>query len=251
MIRSLGVEFRFGHKIDGEPDLTEVEKEFRIVFIGTGLGSMQKLNIPGEDLPGVVNALDFIEGYKTKGKLAVGRRVVVVGGGNTAIDAARAAVRLGADEVHVIYRRGEQQMSAFSFEYEQAKREGVRFHWWTLPVAIRSSDGHGRVSSLECARVEFHNGSLTKIPGATFELPCDMVIPAIGQSSLMEFLKASRGIELKNGCVWIDRETGRTSNPGFFAGGDCVNGGREVVDAVADGKRAAIGIASALEVSYA
>lgn len=251
MIRSLGVGFRFGHEIKGEPDLSELEKGFSILFIGSGLGAMHKLNIPGEDLPGVVNALDFIEGYKTKGNLAVGRRVAVIGAGNTAIDAARAAVRLGAEVVHVIYRRGEPQMPAFSFEYNQAKREGVQFDWWTLPVAIQSSDASGKVSGLECVRVELAKGAFRKVAGSTFVLPCDMVIPAVGQSSLLEFLKACRGIELENGCVGIDRETGRTSNPRFFAGGDCVNGGREVVDAVADGKRAAAGIARALEVSRA
>jgi dihydropyrimidine dehydrogenase (NAD+) subunit PreT len=251
LIRSLGVEFRFSHEIKGESALADLEKEFSILFIGTGLGAMHKLNLPGEDLPGVVNALEFIEGYKTKGNLTVGRRVAVVGAGNTAIDAARAAVRLGAEEVHLVYRRGEQQMSAFSFEYEQAKQEGVRFDWWTLPVAICSSDVGGKVSGLECVRVELTNGSLNEIPGSAFALPCDMVIPAIGQSSLLESLKACRGIDLENGRVCVDRETGRTSNRRYFAGGDCVNGGREVVDAVADGKRAAVAIARSLEVSHA
>jgi dihydropyrimidine dehydrogenase (NAD+) subunit PreT len=251
MIGSLGVEFRFSHEINGESALADLEKEFSILFIGSGLGAMHKLNIRGEDLPGVVNALEFIEGYKTKGDLTVGRRVAVVGAGNTAIDAARASVRLGAEEVHLVYRRGEQQMSAFSFEYEQAKQEGVRFDWWTLPVAIRSSDVGGKVSGLECVRVELTNGSLNQIPGSAYALPCDMVIPAIGQSSLLEFLKACRGIDLENGRVRVDRETGRTSNPRYFAGGDCVNGGREVVDAVAEGKRAAVAMARSLEVSHA
>jgi dihydropyrimidine dehydrogenase (NAD+) subunit PreT len=250
MIRSLDVQFRFGHEIRGESGLADLEKEFSILFIGTGLGAMHKLNIPGEDLPGVVNALDFIEGYKTKGNLSVGRRVAVLGGGNTAIDAARAAVRLGAEAVHVIYRRGEEQMSAFSFEYHQAKQEGVRFDWWALPVVIGSSEASGKVSFLECVRVELTNGRLNKVPGTAFVLPSDMVILAIGQSSLLEFLKDCRGIVLQNGCVRIDRETGRTSHPRFFAGGDCVNGGREVVDAVADGKRAAVAIARALEGSH-
>lgn len=250
MIRSLGVEFRLSHEINGDAALTSLEKEFGILFIGAGLGRMHKLNLPGEDLAGVVDALEFIEGYKTKGNLAVGRRVAVVGAGNTAIDAARAAVRLGAEEVHLVYRRGEEQMPAFTFEYEQAKQEGVRFDWWTMPVAIRSSDTSGRVAGLECVRVELDHGSLNKLPGSAFVLPCDTVIPAIGQASLLEFLQAARGIELEKGRVRVDRETGRTSNPRYFAGGDCVNGGREVVDAVADGKRAAVAIARALEVSH-
>jgi dihydropyrimidine dehydrogenase (NAD+) subunit PreT len=252
MIRALGVEFCFGQEISSESALANLEKNFRILFIGTGLGAMHKLNIPGENLQGVINALDFIEGYKTKGELAVGRKVAVVGAGNTAIDAARAAIRLGADEVHLVYRRGERQMSAFSFEYEPAKQEGVRFHWWTLPVAIRASKDDSKVGGLECVRAMLAaNGALAKVPASDSVLECDMVIPAIGQSSLLDFLQTSRGIRLENGCVRIDRETGQTSNPRYFAGGDCVNGGREVVDAVADGKRAAIAIARALEGSHA
>jgi dihydropyrimidine dehydrogenase (NAD+) subunit PreT len=251
MIRSLGVEFRFGREINSEAALADLEKEFRILFIGTGLGAMHKLNIPGENLSGVVSALEFIEGYKTQGKLTVGRRVVVVGAGNTAIDAARAALRLGAEEVHLVYRRDERHMPAFSFEYEQAKQEGVRFHWWTLPVAIRASEESGKLAGVECVRVEPKSqGPLTKLPNSGFVLACEMLIPAVGQSSLLEFLQTCRSIRLENGCVHVDRVTGRTSNPRYFAGGDCVNGGREVVDAVADGKRAALAIARALEVAH-
>jgi dihydropyrimidine dehydrogenase (NAD+) subunit PreT len=249
MIRSLGVEFRFSHEVNSESSLADLEKEFSILFIGTGLGAMHRLNIPGEDLPGVIDALEFIEGYKTKGNLTVGRKVVVLGAGNTAIDAARAALRLGADDVHLVYRRGEQQMPAFPFEYRQARQEGVAFDWWTLPIAIRACEE--KVASLACVRVELTpQGSLARIPGSNFVLPCDMVIPAIGQASVVEFLRAFRGIRLENGGVHVDRETGRTSHPRYFAGGDCVNGGREVVDAVADGNRAAVAIARALEVSH-
>lgn len=250
MIRSLGVEFRFEHTIKSELDLATLETEFRFLFIGAGLGAMRKLNIPGEDFSGVVDALEFIERYKTKHNLAVGRKVVVVGGGNTAIDAARAALRLGAEEVCLVYRRGKREMSAFRFEYEQARQEGARFEWWTVPVAVRSDNATGRVSALECARVHLAGGSLRKIPTSELDLACDMVIPAVGQSSLLEFLEASRGIELQHGCVRVKRETGQTSNPRYFAGGDCVNGGREVVDAVADGKRAAAAIAHVVEVSH-
>lgn len=254
MIRSLGVKFRFGTLIDCETELANLEQEFDPIFLGVGLGAMHRLNIPGEDHTGVVNALEFIERYKTTGNLEVGRNVVVVGAGNTAIDAARAAIRLGADSVHLVYRRGEEQMSAFAFEYEPARQEGVRFLWWTQPVAICVSRSHGTIEAMEFVRVQKTpqgpEGSLEKIPGSEFSLPCDMVIPAIGQSPLIDFLQNCRGIRLENGRVHIDRETGQTSNPRYFAGGDCVNGGREVVDAVADGKRAALGIARALEVAH-
>jgi dihydropyrimidine dehydrogenase (NAD+) subunit PreT len=251
MVRSLGVEFRFGAEID-EATLAGLEKEYATLFIGIGLGAMRRLNVPGGDHPGVINALAFIEGYKTQGTLSVGRRVVVVGAGNTAIDAARAALRLGAEQVHLLYRREEQQMSAFSFEYEQGKHEGVRFHWWTQPVAIHTSMSPARIEAIECRRMQADaQGTLTEIVGSEFCLDCDMVIPAIGQSPLLEFLNSCRGIQLDDGRVHVDRTTGQTSNSRYFAGGDCVNGGREVVDAVADGKRAALGIARVLEMAHA
>jgi len=252
MIRRLGVEFRFSSPIDNEAALAGLEKEFDRIFLGIGLGAMHKLNIPGEDHPSIINALDFIERYKTRGNLEVGRNVVVVGAGNTAIDAARAAIRLGAETVHLIYRRGNRQMSAFSFEYEQAHEEGVRFLWWSQPTAIRRSATGSQIESLELTRVHSApHGSLERVPGSEFSLLCDMVIPAIGQSALSDFLQTCRGVQFENGRVQIKRETGETSNPRYFAGGDCVNGGREVVDAVGDGKRAAVGIARALEAAHA
>jgi dihydropyrimidine dehydrogenase (NAD+) subunit PreT len=251
MIRALGVDFRFGTAMSGESSLTQLEKEYDFIFLGIGLGAMRTLDIPGGDHSGVVDALKFIEGYKTDGKLAVGRSVVVVGAGNTAIDAARAAVRLGAEDVQILYRRDERSMSAFQFEYEHAKQEGVRFHWWTKSVAIRQSKDKQKIEVIECVRVRpDSNGSLQEIPGSQFQIPCDMVIPAIGQSALLEFLEACRGVRTENGRVVVDRMTGRTAHPKYFAGGDCVNGGREVVDAVADGKRAAIAVAELLEKAH-
>ena len=251
MIRELEVEFRVEEEIS-ESTLPRLEKEFAAIFIGVGLGAMSPLNIPGETLPGVVNALQFIEGYKIKGKLSVGSRVVVVGGGNTAIDAARAAIRLGASETRLLYRRGRQNMSAFDSEYQQALREGVCFDWFAQPVRVCSSAHEARVEALECLRTELSKGGTVEpIAGSDFRIPCDLVVPAVGQSSLLEFLEASRGVRNAKGRVEINRATGQTANPKYFAGGDCVNGGREVVDAVADGKRAARGIREALEAAHA
>jgi dihydropyrimidine dehydrogenase (NAD+) subunit PreT len=248
MIRSLGVEFAFGQDIASQAALAELEKEYAFVFLGVGLGEIRRLAIPGENHGDVINALEFIERYKTRGNLKVGRRVVVVGAGNTAIDAARAAVRLGAEEVHILYRRGEQDMPAFAFEYEAAVQEGVRFHWYTHPLAIHVSKSHPGITSVECTRVNIStSGEMEFVPGSSFHIPCEMVIPAIGQSPLMDFLELFCGLQTDRGRVVIDRATGKTSNPKYFAGGDCVNGGREVVDAVADGKRAALAIARMLE----
>jgi len=176
--------------------------------------------------------------------------VVVIGGGNTAIDAANAARRLGADSVHLFYRRTEKEMPAFSFEYDHSKVEGVQFHWLAQPVEIVARDG--RVAAVKFAITRLTepdaSGRRTAVPvaGSEFDFPCDTVIPALGQSRLTDLLQTTRGIELKNGTVVVDRPTGRTGNSKYYAGGDCVNGGREVVDAVADGKRAAVAMMEAL-----
>ena len=221
MIAELGVEFRFGVSIENENDLAALEKEYDAIFVGIGLGAMNELRIPGADHnENVVDALEFIARYKTGADLKVGNNVVVVGAGNTAIDAANAARRMGAAHVTIVYRRTERDMPAFGFEYEHAKQEGVVFEWLAQPVAFHTDPASGRIVSLECSR-----------RGSTFRIPCDMVIPAIGQTPL-SLLERCRG-------------------PKYYSGGDCVNGGREVVDAVADGKRAGLAIAKSFEEAHA
>lgn len=254
MIRDLGVEFRFGVSIENEADVAALEDEYDAIFLGVGLGATHQLRIPGADNPRVVDALEFIARYKTAGDLTIGNNVVVIGAGNTAIDAANAARRLGAPRVTIVYRRTERELPAFGFEYEHAKLEGVSFEWLAQPVAIHTYPAGG-IASLECVRLEWKEMSdeSTSAPepvlGSNFHLFCDMVIPAIGQAPLLSLLEQCRGIEIASGRVQIDRNTGRTSNPKYYAGGDCVNGGREVVDAVADGKRAGIGIANSFQVA--
>jgi dihydropyrimidine dehydrogenase (NAD+) subunit PreT len=244
LVRSLGVAFEV-RDIGSEEELAQLEREFDFIFVGVGLGAMHRLGIPGEESSQVVDALTFIARYKTGEPISVGSKVIVVGAGNTAIDAANAAKRLGADEVHLLYRREEQDISAFRHEYEHAKQEGIRFHWRTVPVAVHHDDG--MLATVECARVRYDDdGEFRRVPDSGFHLGCDLIIPAIGQSALIEFLSKCRGLRLEQGRVVIDRVTGQTTNPKYFAGGDCVNGGREVVDAVADGKRAALGIAQVL-----
>jgi dihydropyrimidine dehydrogenase (NAD+) subunit PreT len=211
--------------------LAELEGEHDAVFLGIGLGAIHQLGIAGEDLPGVTNALDLIAGYKSGELTQVPPRVVVIGAGNTAIDAAIASVRLGASDVHIVYRRGPEQMSAFSFEYEHARLEGVKFLWHTQPSRIL---GDERVEAVE------FNGAMT--------LAVDLLVLAIGQATQAGL---SDRLQLERGRILIDRATGQTSYPKFFAGGDCTNGGREVVDAVADGKRAGIGIAAWLGAPHA
>ena len=149
----------------------------------------------------------------------------------------------------MLYRRSESEMSAFDFEYEHAKQEGVQFLWRRQPVAIRR-DEHGRLL-LETVQVQQANGKLEVISDSQWTIECDLVVPAIGQSPLTRLLQELRGVEVRDGRIVADRVTGQTGNPRYFAGGDCVNGGREVVDAVAGGKRAAIAMLKSAEVAHA
>lgn len=248
LVAQLGVNFYFNVVVDVSK-LAELEASHDAVFLGIGLGAIHRLGIAGEHMEGVTNALDLIAGYKGGTITSSPPRVAVVGGGNTAIDAAISAVRLGAREVYMIYRRGAEQMSAFTFEYEHARLEGVNFLWHAQPVAIQ---GTTSVEGLELQKLESTvDGSLVLVQGSNFVLPLDLIVLAIGQSTHTEFLAEFSGwgekVKLEHGRILIDRTSGQTSNPKYFAGGDCTNGGREVVDAVADGKRAGISIAAWLE----
>jgi dihydropyrimidine dehydrogenase (NAD+) subunit PreT len=245
MLSQLGVDFYFDTMINAAT-LAELERKHNAIFLGVGLGAIHQLGISGENLPGVTNALDLIAGYKSGALTTVPARVVVVGAGNTAIDAAIASVRLGAIDVHIVYRRGSEEMSAFAFEYEHARDEGVKFLWHVQPTNIRGDKVANGIELTELVATE--DGSLIPRAGSEFLLEADLIILSIGQGTHTGFLTESgsngANVKLERGRILIDRATGQTSNPKFFAGGDCTNGGREVVDAVAEGKRAGIGIAA-------
>ncbi len=249
MIRRMGVEFRFNTRIETAAELAALEGEFDYIFLGLGLGAMQRLGIPGEDTKGVMNALELISAYKTGHIDEMSGTVVVVGAGNTAIDAANAARRLGAETVYLLYRRDQSDISAFDFEYEHAKQEGVQFLWRRQPTAIRHKP-HGRLL-LDTVQVRQVDNTLLPIPGSLFTITCDLVVPAIGQSPLTQLIQDFRQVEVRDGRIVAANDTGQTGNPRYFAGGDCVNGGREVVDAVAGGKRAALAILKTAEAAYA
>jgi glutamate synthase (NADPH/NADH) small chain len=247
MIRKMGVEIRCGVEIGKDVSLADLEQQFDAVFIGIGLGETDTLGVEGESLEGSMDALTFIEQTKVKkfGDVAVGKRVAVIGGGNTAIDVATAAKRLGSEDVYMIYRRGREEMSAFDYEYDLAQADGVKFIWQTAPKRIL---GNGRVEALECVRTQLGapdasgRRSPVIVPHSEFSLPVDMVVRALGQMKKTDFLQSIAGLKLTGGKVSVTRETMQTANPKYFAGGDCVSGAAEVVDAVADGKRAAAGI---------
>jgi len=248
LVRGLGVEFRQNKTVGRDITFDQLEKQFDAIFIGVGLGETWDLNLSGQNLDGVFGAMEFIEATKVRSfaDVNVGRRVVCIGAGNTAIDVVTAAKRLGAEIVHLIYRRGEQDMPAFRYEYDLAKLDGVLFHWHTQPVRILGDTG--RVAAIECVRTHFERaagasrGGLGNIPGSEFTLNVDMVVRAIGQKPVTEFLRTVPGITLReNGTIAVN-EHHQTGNIKYFAGGDCVNGGKEVVDAVAEGMAAARGI---------
>ena len=255
MAEGLGVRFRLNTEIGRDVSLAELESGHDAVFLAVGLGATSRLGIPGEDLPGVYDALDFIERVKTREwqSVPVGRTVAVVGAGNTAVDAVTQAKRLGAERVLMIYRRSEREMPAYRYEYELAKQDAVEFLWLTAPVEILPDEGDGRVAALRCVRMELGDpdasGRRTAhvVPGSEFVVPVDLVIKATGQQKRRSFFEQIAELEIDAaGRVRVEPETMRTSNPKYFAGGDCVNGGREAVDASQMGKLAAQGIHLAL-----
>jgi len=248
MIRTLGVEFRCGMEVGKDVSVEQLQKDFDAIFVGIGLGGSPQLGIPGEDLPEVVQALDFISRIHTQPlhTIPVGERVAVIGGGNTAIDAVTQARRLGARDAVVVYRRTQSDMSAYDFEQELGKRDGARFLFNVVPVEVVASGGH--VAGLKLARTDSSQGKARVLPGTEFIEPFDMVIKAIGEQKQVGLLQKlfptlaldSRGVVLRH------PDTGQTNLPPVFTGGDCANGGREVVNAVAEGKKAARGIHSFL-----
>ena len=245
LIQSLGVEFRCGVEVGQDLPFAPLEKEFDAIFLGVGLGASTRLGVPGEDLPEVLEALDFIEQIHTRPlhEVPVGERVAVIGCGNTAIDAVTQARRLGAARAVIIYRRGEEDMSAYDFEYKLAKNDGAIFYFHTVPLEVLADEA-GHVRALRLARTKTTAAGAEIIPGSEFTEPFDMVIKAVGQHTQADALrKMLPKLETdRRGAIQYDRATGQTNLPRLFAGGDCANGGREVVNAVAEGKKAARGI---------
>ncbi len=246
-VAAIGMDIRPGVTVGAEVSVDELLAGHDAVFVGVGLGGVPPLGIPGEGLPGCEDALAFIARLKTWPRADMslaGRRVAVIGGGNTAIDAAIQSARLGADEVHLVYRRGRAQMRAYDHEVARAQRDGVRFVFWSAPVAVV---GNGVVTGLRCRRTEpAPDGEVALTDGWDFDLEVDRVFRATGQGKRRDFFGLIPGLDLDEaGRVVVDEEF-RTTHPKVWAGGDCVNGGKEVVNAVAHGKEAARSIDAAL-----
>ena len=205
------------------------------ILLATGLGAANSLGIPGEDLEGVYDALHFIEKIKSRDweNVPLGKTVAVLGAGNTAVDAVTQAKRLGAERVLMVYRRTENDAPAYGYEMELARKDGIEFVWQAAPVGILNG-ANGTRLSLRCEKTD---GSLE-----LFDIPCDLVIKAVGQQKTRNFFEVVAGVEIDEKGRVVVNEFMQTSDPKVFAGGDCANGGREAVDAAQMGKLAAMGM---------
>jgi len=233
-----GIEMRSDWTLECTEQLDALRKDFDALFLGMGLANTHRLGCPGEELSGVQDATAFIATLRQTEDLAtlpVGRRVVVIGGGMTAVDAAVQAKLLGAQDVHIVYRRGAESMSASTAEQAWAQTNGVTIHHWLAPVEIEGSDGHA--SAVRFARQAMVDGKLSTT-GEVETLAADMVLKAIGQQ-LGNPVLAQAGLTLQDGRIATDA-VGQTNLPGVWAGGDCRAGGLDLtVEAVEHGKQSA------------
>jgi dihydropyrimidine dehydrogenase (NAD+) subunit PreT len=236
-----GFNLFYNKRIENETDIENLEANYDAIFLGIGLGNSIEIKIKGEDKQNCVGATEFIEQIKTKPiDKPIAKKVVVLGGGNTAMDAASESARLGAEKVIVAYRRAQSEMKAYYFEYDLAKISGVVGMFSIAPIEIM---GDRNVEGVKFIRTETVNGKLKNIPDSEFIIDCGLVIKATGQlKQTSVFNKISKLNIDDTGRILIDQETGQTTNPKYFAGGDAVNGGAEVVNATAEGKIAGKGI---------
>ncbi len=244
-ILALGVTVKKGVEIGRDADPEDLLSGFDAVFLGIGLGETKRLGIPGETLRGVWDALSFIRHVKNRDLKPLGQSecTVIIGGGNTAIDAATQAKRTGAARVVLAYRRAETDMSAYEFERALARTDGVEFLLNAAPLRVL---GKKKAEGVEFARTAVKNGKVIELRGSRITVECDRVIKAVGQAKQISVAK-TLGLELRpDGRIAVDPRTLRSSHSKVFAGGDAISGGKEVVNAAADGKRAAYGIEKTL-----
>ena len=246
-----GIEIRYGSALGRDVHLHDLEENFDAIFLGIGVGLTRRLGIPGEELNGVADAINFIYDIRTKpfDKIPVGNKVAVIGMGMTAIDAATQAKRLGAEEVTLVYRRTQEEMPCTEAELNIAKLDGCKIIWLAAPKEITGFEG--KVKSLICDVMTLNSAlpGERKSPeptGQIIQLDVDMVIKATGQLPFERLVDENEFIN-KNGRILVDDQK-ETSIASIFAGGDCVNGGKEVVDAVQAGKDAAAGILNYLKI---
>jgi dihydropyrimidine dehydrogenase (NAD+) subunit PreT len=260
-IKKMGVEVKTQTEIGKDIAADSILKDFDAVFVGAGMGKVPDMNIPGEELEGVTEALSFIaetklaekDGLEHLKELPIGNHVAVIGAGNTAIDAATIAKRLGAERVTIVYRRSDKEMTAYDFEYDFIKNEGVEFRFLTQPIEVIGENG--KVTGLKCVKMQLGQPGtdgrrqVEAVPGSEWILECDQVIKAIGQEKPAGLVKAF-GLETDKGYIKVD-DTLKTSNPKVYAGGDCIRSKGEAmtVTATQDGKIAARNIHAQLSIT--
>jgi len=244
-LEKMGIEIKVNSPIGKDLILDDLKKQFRAVFIGVGAQKSLKLGIPGEALKGVYHGLEFLKNINSGKEWKPGNSVAIIGGGNVAIDSARTALRMGAQEVSIVYRRSEDELPAYEEDIKQAKQEGIKFVFLATPVKILGKNG--KTTGMECVRMKLEEPDASgrkrpaPIQNSEFVFEADTVIIAVGETSDFSFL--SNGIETTDkGTLKVDSNSLSTGIPGIFAGGDAVSGPSTVVDAVAAGKKGAIAI---------
>jgi len=250
-IRRLGVDIRCGVEIGSQKAAEDIKSENEAIFVATGAPKGLPLGVEGETLGGIIDGIRFLRGVNSGDHTSPGKEVAVIGGGNTAVDCARTAKRLGSESVTVVYRRTREEMPAAGEEIEALLHEGIKIDFLAAPLRFHGEGG--KVAKMECVRMALgdpdESGRRRPVPvaGSEFTIPVDCVITALGQAVQTSFLE-SLGIAMgKGGTITIDPATGGTSIEGVFAGGDVVTGPAYVIDAVAAGKKAARSISTYLK----
>ena len=244
VIKDLGVKIHLNTRVGKDITFDKLKSDYNAVFIGCGTMKSSKLNIPGEDMQGVVHGVDYLMKVNLGEKVNLGDRVAVVGGGNVAMDAVRTAVRMGSKNVFVLYRRTRAEMPASPEEIEEALEEGIEMKFLVAPKRVVGKDG--KVTGIECTRMELGEPDASgrrrpvEIKGSEFIVECDAIVPAIGQEADLSFLTEGSGVSInKWNNVDFDPVTYATNVPGVFTGGDVSTGPQTVVKAVFSGKEAA------------
>ncbi len=242
-IRRLGVEIKTGITVGTDITLESLRTGSHALFVGAGAQGGMMLGVEGSDLQGVTDGIEFLRRVNAGETVTLGGKVAIIGGGNTAIDCARTAKRLGVGEVRIVYRRSRNEMPAAPEEIDDARREGISFEFLTIPRRFISSNGS--LSAMECSRMTLGEPDASGrrrpvvVPGSEFIVPVETVIAAIGQTTQLEFLRALGLTMGRNDTIQVDPNTGETSIGGVFAGGDVATGAAFVIDAIAGGKAAA------------
>ncbi len=241
--KQLDLNFICDHAIENKKQIDQLEQDYDAIFLGIGIGATATIDLPGENKTNVIGAVEFIEDLRMKHhQLIVPKRVVVIGGGNTAMDAASQSARMGAESIVLVYRRSKEDMGAYGFEYKLAISAGVESLFNAQPVKI---EGTEEATGVQFIRTQEVNGKLETIAGSEFIIDADLVVKATGQTKQKHFLDMIDGLELDNKSrIVVNNSSYQCTNPKYFAGGDAVNGGAEVVNAAYEGKMAAQGIES-------